>query len=86
MQFEDVPIKCSKRYVEFICRRAYKKDFKSEFHIFGWFPGLQNLVVFFEEFIAEQVLKSFSGRNNSLKPPVFGFGDSFPFDLEESRE
>ena len=31
-------------------------------------------------------MKSFSGRNNPLKPPVFGFCDSLPFGLEESRE
>ena len=40
---------------------------------------------FFGKFTAEQVLKSFSGRNNSLKP-VFGFCDNLPFGLEESRE
>ena len=34
----------------------------------------------------EQVLKSFPGRNNFLKPPVFGFCDSLPHDLEESIE
>ena len=28
---------------------------------------------FFGKFTAEQVFKSFSGRNNSLQPPVFGF-------------
>ena len=59
---------------------------KSEFYVFRWFQGLQNLDVFFGRFTAEQVLKSFSGRNNSLKPPVFGFCDSLPFGLEESRE
>ena len=31
-------------------------------------------------------MKLFSGRNNFLKPPVFGFCDSLPFGLEESRE
>ena len=41
---------------------------------------------FFAKFVAEQVLKSFSGRNNSLKPPVLGVCDSLPFGLEESRE
>ena len=41
---------------------------------------------FFGKFTVEQDLKLFSGRNNSLKPPVFGFSDSFPFGLEESRE
>ena len=42
--------------------------------------------MFFGKFTENQVLKSFSGRSNSLKPPVFGFFDSLPFSLEESRE
>ena len=41
---------------------------------------------FFEKFTVEQVLKSFSCRISSQKPPVFGFYDSFPYDLEESIE
>ena len=41
---------------------------------------------FLGKFTVEQVLKSFSGRNYSLKPPVFGFCDSLLFGLEESRE
>ena len=51
--------------------------------------ALKTINLFFShflEFTLEQVLKSFSGRNNSLKPPVFGFCDSLPFGLEESRE
>ena len=40
----------------------------------------------FGKFTAEQVLKSFSGTNNSVKPPVFGFCDSLTFGIEESRE
>ena len=40
--------------------------------------------MFFGKFTGDQVLKSFSGRNNFLKP-AFGFCDSFPFGLEESR-
>ena len=47
--FEDVPIKCPKQllyYIEFICRRKYAKKFKSEFHVFGWFSGFQNLGAF----------------------------------------
>ena len=35
---------------------------------------------------AEQILKSFSGRKNSLEAPVFGFCDNRPFALVESRE
>ena len=58
----------------------------SELYVFGWFPGVQNLDVFFGKFTVEQVLKLFSGRNNSLKPPVFGSCDSLPYDLEKSKE
>ena len=64
---------------------SYAKKFKSEFHVFGWFPGLQNLVGFFGKFTAELVWKSFSGRNNSLEPPDFLFSNSLPYGLEESR-
>ena len=55
------------------------------FCIFGWFPGLQNLDVFFGKFTVGQVLKSFSGTNDTLKPPVFGFCDSLPFGLENQE-
>ena len=50
LQFEDVPIKCSKHYVEFIYKRVCEKKFEknSEFHVLGWFPGLQNLDAFLE--------------------------------------
>ena len=41
---------------------------------------------FFGKFTAVQVLKSFLGRNNSLKPPFFGFCDNLTIILEESRE
>ena len=62
------------------------KKFMSEFHVFGWFPSLQNLDVFFGKFTAEQVLKSFSGRNSSQELPVFGFSNSLSYGLQESRE
>ena len=35
------------------------------------------------KFTVEQVLKSFSGRINSLEPLVFGFSNSVPYVLEE---
>ena len=38
------------------------------------------------KFTAELILKSFSGRSNSIEAPVFGFSDSLPYDLEESIE
>ena len=40
---------------------------------------------FIGKLTVEQVLKSFSGRNNSLKPPVFGFCNSLPYDPEIAR-
>ena len=40
----------------------------------------------FGKFTAEQILKSFCCRNNSLELAVFGFYDSLPYRLEESRE
>ena len=88
MQFEDVTIKCPKQflyYIEFICRRASEKNSSLKFCVFGWFPGLQNLDVFFGKFTVGQVLKSFSGTNDTLKPPVFGFCDSLPFGLENQE-
>ena len=50
-----------------------KNKSKSKFHVFGWFSGLQNLHVYFGKSTAVQVLKSFLGRNNSLKPPFLDF-------------
>ena len=52
--FEDVPIKCPKQllyYIEFICRKKYAKKIKSEFHVFGWFPGFQNLDAFLNNIV-----------------------------------
>ena len=49
------------------------KKFKPEFHYFVWFTCLQNLDVFLGKFSAELVLKSFSGRNNSLEPLFLDF-------------
>ena len=87
--FEDVPSTCSKLFlywIEFVYKRASEKKFKSEFHVFGWFPGLQNLAGFFGKFFVELVWNTFSGGNNSRETPVFGFSNSLPYGLEESRE
>ena len=56
--------------------------FKSEFYVFGWFPGLQNLDVFLKNLLQSK----FSGKNNSLQSPDLGFYDSLPYDLEKSKE
>ena len=37
-------LKLSSYVEEYIC----EKKFKSDFHVFGWFPGLQILEVFLE--------------------------------------
>ena len=42
--------------------------------------------MFFGKFTVEQVLRSFSGRNSSLKSPIFGFCNSPPYTLEKSKE
>ena len=54
------------------------KKIKSELCVFGWFLDLQNLDVFLENLLWSK----FSGRNNSLKSPVFGFYHSLPYDLD----
>ena len=40
---------------------------------------------FCRKFTAEQVLKS-SGRNNAIESLAFGFSNSLPYGLEESKE
>ena len=60
------------------------QKFKSELNVFCLVSRPQKSECFFGKFIVEKDLKSFSGRNNSLNPPVFGFCDSLPYDLEES--
>ena len=63
----------------------WKKKIRYEFLVFGWFPGLQNLDDFWKNFV-ELGWKLFSGRNNSLEPPVFWFSIGLWYSLEESRE
>ena len=41
---------------------------------------------FFGKIFVELVYKPFSGKNNSLEPPVFWFSNTLPCGLEESRE
>ena len=75
---KNVPIKCPKQFLcynEFICRKTCESKFRPP-----------KSTCFFKKFMAEQVLKSFLGRKNSLKSPVFEFSNSLPFVHEESRE
>ena len=62
---------------------GHVKKIQVESYVFSWFPGL-HIWTFFEKFTVEQVLKPFSGRKTSLKPPVF-YCNSLQYDLEELR-
>ena len=53
-------------------------NFRSQFPIFVRSVGIKSF--------AEQVLKSFWGRNNFPEPPVFRFTNSLPYSLKESRK
>ena len=75
MHFEGVPIKYSKQflyYIEIICKMVCEKKVQD------WIPYLWLISrppkcgCSFGKFTLEQVLKSLSVKNNSLKPPVFG--------------
>ena len=68
-----------------ICRRACEKKSSLNFISLVSFQA-SKIWMFFGKFTAKQVSKSFSGRNNSLKAPVFGFSNSLPYSLEESRK
>ena len=60
----------------YIILSSYAKGYeKSESHVFSWFPCLQSLDNF-GKLTVELVWKSFSGRKNSLEPPVFWFSNS----------
>ena len=68
-------------YVEGHVKKSSSLNFMSSVDFLA-----SKICIFFGKFTAEQVMKSFLGRNNSLKPLVFGLCDSLPFGLEESRE
>ena len=47
---------------------------------------VSKICTFFGKFTVELILKSFSGRNNFIEAPDFGFSNSLPDNLEESIE
>ena len=61
-----------------------KKNYSLSFMCLVRFQAYK--MCFFGKFTAGLVLKSLSGRNKSLEAHVFGFSDSLPYDLEESRD
>ena len=85
----EVTFKCQNQflyYIKFTYRKAYEKNILARVSCLWFISRPPKSGCFFGKFTAELVLKSFSGRNNSLMSPVFGFRDSLPFGLEESRE
>ena len=66
-------------------RHLKKKKIKSEFHVFVWFPGLQNLDAF-EKISYVGSFEIISSRNDFLQSSVFGFSNSLLCGLEESTE
>ena len=62
-----------------------KKNISLNFMSLAGFQAFK-IDMIFGKLTADQDLKSFLGKNNSLKPLFFGFCDSLPFGLEESRE
>ena len=87
--FEDVLIKCPKQFLGlyWVHKRLCKKKSSLNFISLVGFQASKIWMCFFlAKFTAEQqVLKLFSGRSNSLEPPVFRFSNSLPYDLEESN-
>ena len=75
-------------HVEFICRKVCENKIRvwSFMSLLVSRPPKSGCV--FGKFTAEQILKSFCGRNNFLKSPLkaFGYYDSLPHSLEESRQ
>ena len=67
LAFEDVPNKCPKQFLSFI-KFVCRREHEN---------------MFLGKHTARQVLKPFSDRKKSLKPPIFGFSNNFPFSLEE---
>ena len=68
-------------YVEGHVRKNLSLNFMSSV----CFQASKIWMFFIGKFAAEQVLKSFSGRNYSLKTPVLGFCNSLSFGLAKSR-
>ena len=53
-----------------------KQEFPLAKYHLCWTSILNKNISLFVKFTAKQVLKSFSGRNNSMEPHVFGFSKS----------
>ena len=77
-------VKPSLYYIEFICRPCEKNSSMNFMSSVGF--QTSKIWMLFWKIYWEQNLKSFSGRNNSLKSSVLRFSNSLPLGLEESRE
>ena len=65
---------------------AAKKNSSLNFMSSVGFQASKIWMFSFWKFTVELVLESFSGRNNSLEPPVLGFSNSLPYGLEKLSE
>ena len=73
--------KCPKQilyyYIDWVgiyAEQNVQKKIKFEFHVFSWFPGLQNLDVFWKFFCRAILEMIFRCRNSSLlRTPFFDF-------------
>ena len=63
-----------------------KKKIKSEFHVFGWFLGLQNLDVFFGKIYCGASFEIIFRQKQFTTALVFRFSNSLLHGMEESRE
>ena len=73
-------------YIEFICRKACEKKWSLNFMLLFGFQASKSWFFLFLKIYCRASLANFPGRNNSLESHVFGFSNSIPYGLEESRE
>ena len=64
-------------YIEFICRRTCAKKIKSQFHVFGWFQGFQNLITFFENLLQSKFSNYFQAEIIPWSPMFLDFLTAF---------
>ena len=64
-------------YIEFICRSACAKKIKSQFHVPGWFQGLQNLVVFSKHLLQSKLNNYFQAEIIPWSPMFLDFLTEF---------
>ena len=86
--FEDVPVKCQNNF--YIILSSYVEGHvqknSSQISCLWLVSRPPKSGCFLVIYFVELFWKSFSCRNSSLEPPVYWLSNSFPYDMEESRE